>query len=160
MAPKLRVLDNNKELIGILSREQALTLANEQELDLVEVSPNAKPPVCRIMNFGKYQYQIKKQINDAKKKQKKNQVKIIKLRPVTGESDYQVKYKNLTKFLNNGDKVKVLVWFRGREATHKEFGMDILNRIKEETKEFALVEQEAKIDGRQLGMMLAPISKK
>ncbi len=124
------------------------------------MSPNAEPPVCRIMNFGKYQYQIKKQINDAKKKQKKNQVKIIKLRPVTEESDYQVKYKNLTKFLNNGDKVKVLVWFRGREAAHKEFGMDILNRIKEETKEFALVEQEARIDGRQLGMMLAPISKK
>ena len=145
--------------MGILSLSQALELADKQELDLVEISPNAKPPVCKIMNFGKYRYQMKKKSNDAKKRHKKNNVKIIKLRPGTDEADYQVKYKNLVRFLNSGDKVKVLIWFRGREVTHKDIGMNILNRIKEETKEFAQTEQEAKIDGRQLGMMLAPILK-
>lgn len=155
----MRVLGDNKEPLGVLSRIEALELANKEELDLVEVSPNAQPPVCRIMNFGKYQYQMKKQANDAKKRQRKNQVKIIKLRPGTGEADYQVKFKNLVKFLSSGDKVKVLIWFRGREMVHKQIGAVILDRIKEETKEFATVEQEAKIEGRQLGMMLAPALK-
>ena len=146
--------------MGILNLDDALVLAAEAELDLVEISPNAKPPVCKIMNFGKFVYQMKKQASDAKKKQKKNQVKIIKLRPGTDEGDYQVKFKNLIKFLLAGDKVKVLIWFRGREVVHKEIGTAVLDRIKKEVIEFAYVEQEAKIEGRQLGMMLAPISKK
>ncbi len=112
------------------------------------------------MNYGKFLYQQKKQANDAKKRQKKNQVKIIKLRPGTDEGDYQVKFKNLIKFIEAGDKVKVLIWFRGREAAHKDIGLAVLNRIKEEAKEFASVEQEAKSEGRQLGMMLAPSNKK
>ncbi len=129
-------------------------------MDLVEISPNAKPPVCWIVDFGKFQYQQKKQVNNAKKKQKSPQVKIVKLRPGTEEADYQVKYRNLVKFLENGDKVKIIIWFRGREMAHKELGADILDRIKSEIKHIASVEQEAKIEGRQLGMMLAPMAKK
>lgn len=112
------------------------------------------------MNYGKFLYQQKKQANDAKKNHKKNQVKIIKLRPGTDTGDYQVKFKNLVKFIEAGDKVKVLIWFRGREVVHKDIGMAVLDRIIEDAKEFAVVEQTAKIEGRQLGMMLSPISKK
>ncbi|SFV86240.1 Translation initiation factor 3 [hydrothermal vent metagenome] len=129
-------------------------------LDLVEVSPNAKPPVCKIMDFGKYRYEQKKQLSDQKKRQKKNTVKTIKYRPGTEEGDYQIKFKNVVKFLDNGDKVKVSIWFRGREMQHKELGMQMLDRIEKDTEEFANVEQKAKMEGRQLGMMLAPKSKK
>ena len=156
----MRLLGVNKEPLGIVNKDEALKQADELELDLVEISPNAKPPVCRIMNYGKFIYQLKKQANDAKKKHKKNQVKMIKLRPGTDEGDYQIKFKNLTKFLESGDKVKIVVWFRGREAAHKNLGMDVLERIKNETEKFATIEQEAKLEGRQLGMMLAPLSKK
>ncbi len=112
------------------------------------------------MDFGKFQYEQKKQLSDAKKKQKKATVKTIKYRPGTEEGDYQIKFKNLLKFLDNGDKVKVGIWFRGREMQHKELGMEMLNRIEKDTEEFANVEQKAKMEGRQLGMMLAPKSKK
>lgn len=156
----MRLLGVNKEQLGVVSRDEALRQADEIELDLVEISPNANPPVCRIMNYGKFVYQLKKQASDAKKKQKKNQVKMIKLRPGTDEGDYQIKFKNLTKFLESGDKVKIVIWFRGREAAHKNLGMEVLARIKNETEEFAVIEQEAKHEGRQLGMMLAPLSKK
>ncbi len=157
--PQVRLLAKDKAQLGIFSIKEAINLAAQQELDLVEISPNAKPPVCRMMNYGKYLYQLKKQANGARKKQRKNQVKMIKLRPGTDESDYQVKFKNLIKFLNAGDKVKVLVWFRGREAVHKELGMAVLNRIQQESETFAIVEQPPKSEGRQLGMMLAPQSK-
>ena len=112
------------------------------------------------MDFGKFLYEQKKRTNDAKKKQKQTQVKTIKYRPGTEEADYQVKFKNIVKFLENGDKVKVSIWFKGREMTHKEIGMIILDRVAKETEEFAVVEQHAKVEGRQLGMMLAPRSKK
>ena len=135
-------------------------MAESAGLDLVEVSPNAEPPVCKVMDFGKFQYEQKKQLSDAKKKQKKATVKTIKYRPGTEEGDYQIKFKNLLKFLDNGDKVKVGIWFRGREMQHKELGMEMLNRIEKDTEEFANVEQKAKMEGRQLGMMLAPKSKK
>ena len=135
-------------------------MAEEAGLDLVEVSPNAVPPVCKIMDFGKFLYEQKKQKSDAKKKQKKTTVKTVKYRPGTEEGDYQIKFKNLVKFLENGDKVKVSIWFRGREMQHRELGMEILDRIEQETEEFAVVEQKAKMEGRQLGMMLAPKSKK
>jgi translation initiation factor IF-3 len=124
------------------------------------VSPNAKPPVCKIMDFGKYLYELKKQKNDAKKKQKKTQVKTLKYRPGTEDGDYQIKFKKLVEFLENGDKVKIGIWFRGREMQHRELGMEMLNRIEEDTKEFAVVESKAKMEGRQLGMMLSPLSKK
>ncbi len=112
------------------------------------------------MDFGKFQYEMKKRKHDAKKKQKQTQVKIIKYRPSTEEGDYQVKFKKLTKFLENQDKVKVVIWFRGREVLYKDIGMEMIERIKEDTKDFAVVEQEPKMEGRQLGMMLSPVSKK
>ncbi|SFV59778.1 Translation initiation factor 3 [hydrothermal vent metagenome] len=159
-ADQVRTVDSKGEQLGVLKTSKALELAKKQNLDLVEISPNATPPVCKIMDFGKFLYEQKKRTNDAKKKQKQTQVKTIKYRPGTEESDYQVKFRNIVKFLENGDKVKVGIWFRGREMTHRDIGLEILKRIKEETKEFANVEQEAKIEGRQLGMMLAPKSKK
>jgi len=135
-------------------------MAKDARMDLVEVSPNAEPPVCKIMDFGKFLYEQKKQLSDQKRKQKKNTVKTIKYRPGTEEGDYQIKFRNLVKFLENGDKVKVSIWFRGREMQHRELGMEMLDRIEKDTEEFANVEQKAKMEGRQLGMMLAPKSKK
>ena len=146
--------------LGILDIDRAVEMAADAGLDLVEVSPNAEPPVCRVMDFGKYQYELKKQKSDAKKKQKRTHVKMIKYRPGTEEADYQIKFKNLVKFIDNGDKVKVVIWFRGREVQHRELGMEMLDRIEMDCEEFAVVEQRAKMEGRQLGMMLAPKSKK
>ena len=154
------MIDKKGEQVGVLSTDKALEMASDSGLDLVEVSPNADPPVCRIMDFGKYQYELKKQKSDAKKKQRKTHVKMIKYRPGTEEADYQIKFRNLVKFIENGDKVKVVIWFRGREVQHRELGMEMLDRIESETEEFATVEQKAKMEGRQLGMMLAPKSKK
>lgn len=154
------MIGSEGEQIGIISTSQAKEMANDAGLDLVEVSPNAEPPVCKIMDFGKFQYEQKKQQSDARKKQKKTTVKTIKYRPGTEEGDYQIKFRNLLKFLGNGDKVKVSIWFRGREMQHRELGMEILDRIEKDSEEFANVEQKAKMEGRQLGMMLAPKSKK
>ncbi|MFM1547698.1 MAG: translation initiation factor IF-3 [Candidatus Pseudothioglobus sp.] len=159
-SPELRVLNNKGEQLGVLSKDEAIELAINAGLDLVEVSPNADPPVCRIMDFGKFQYELKKQKSDAKKKQKKTQVKMIKYRPGTEEADYQIKFKKLVEFIDNGDKVKVVIWFRGREVQHREIGAQMLDRIEKDTEEFAVLEQRAKMEGRQLGMMLAPKSKK
>lgn len=154
------MIDKKGEQAGVLSLDKALELAVDSGLDLVEVSPNADPPVCRIMDFGKYRYELKKQKSDAKKKQKKTHVKMIKYRPGTEEADYQIKFKKLVEFIDNGDKVKVVIWFRGREVLHRELGMVMLDRIEKDTEEFAVVEQHAKMEGRQLGMMLAPKSMK
>ena len=154
------MINGNGEQQGILDIDQAVEMAANVGLDLVEVSPNAEPPVCRVMDFGKYQYELKKQKSDAKKKQKRTHVKMIKYRPGTEEADYQIKFKNLVKFIDNGDKVKVVIWFRGREVQHRELGMEMLDRIEMDCEEFAVVEQRAKLEGRQLGMMLAPKSKK
>jgi translation initiation factor IF-3 len=156
----VRTIDSKGGQAGVLSTIEALKIAKDAGLDLVEVSPNAEPPVCKVMDFGKYQYAQKKQLSDQKKKQKKTTVKTIKYRPGTEEGDYQIKFRNLVKFLDNGDKVKVSIWFRGREMQHKELGMKMLDRIEKDTEEFANVEQKAKMEGRQLGMMLAPKSKK
>ncbi len=154
------MINGKGEQLGILDIDQAVEMAADAGLDLVEVSPNAEPPVCRVMDFGKYQYEQKKQLSDAKKKQKRTHVKMIKYRPGTEEADYQIKFKNLVKFIDNGDKVKVVIWFRGREVQHRELGMEMLDRIEMDCEEFAVVEQRAKLEGRQLGMMLAPKSKK
>ena len=154
------MINGKGEQLGILDIDQAVEMAADAGLDLVEVSPNAEPPVCRVMDFGKYQYEQKKQKSDAKKKQKRTHIKMIKYRPGTEEADYQIKFKNLVKFIDNGDKVKVVIWFRGREVQHRELGMEMLDRIEMDCEEFAVVEQRAKMEGRQLGMMLAPKSKK
>ena len=146
--------------MGVLSNDEALELAVSAGLDLVEVSPNADPPVCRVMDFGKFQYELKKQKSDAKKKQKKTQVKMIKYRPGTEEADYQIKFRNLVKFLEMETKSKSLFGFVDEKFSIERLGAHMLDRIEKDTEEFAVVEQRAKMEGRQLGMMLAPKSKK
>jgi len=134
-------------------------MAEEAELDLVEIAPLAQPPVCRIMDFGKFKYQEAKRQHEAKLKQKQVQVKEIKFRPGTDENDYQIKMRNLVKFLNEGDKAKITLRFRGREMAHQEIGMRQLERVKADLDEIAVVEQFPKMEGRQLVMMLAPKKK-
>ncbi|MCH9698754.1 MAG: translation initiation factor IF-3 [Gammaproteobacteria bacterium] len=155
-APKVRVIDASGEQAGIMSIGDALRLADNESLDLVEISPNADPPVCRIMDYGKFQFEQNKKQQVAKKKQKQIQVKEIKFRPGTGEGDYQVKLRSLTRFLSDGDKAKVTVRFRGREMAHKDLGMDLMKRIEKDLEEISAVEQHPKQEGRQMVMVLAP----
>ena len=129
-------------------------------MDLVEISPNADPPVCKVMDYGKYQFELNKKLQEAKKKQKKIQIKEIKLRTGTEEGDYQVKLRSLIKFLNEGDKTKITVRFKGRELTHRELGMDLLKRIETDLEEVAAVEQFPKLEGRQMVMVMGPKKKK
>lgn len=142
--------------VGIKSLEEALTLAEEAELDLVEIVPNADPPVCRIMDHGKYLFEQNKKKQAARKKQKQIQVKEVKFRPGTEEGDYEVKLRNLRRFLGHGDKVKITLRFRGREMAHQELGAQMLERIEEDLQELALVEQHPKLEGRQMVMVMAP----
>ncbi len=148
------------EQLGIISLDEAKQIAFEADLDLVEISPNADPPVCRIMNYGKYQFERNKKLQAAKKKQKQIQIKEIKFRPGTEEGDYQVKLRNLTKFLNEGNKTKVTLRFRGREMAHRELGLVLLKRVEKDLEELASVEQFPKMEGRQMVMVLAPLKKK
>jgi len=129
-------------------------------MDLVEISPNADPPVCKVMDYGKYQFELNKKLQAAKKKQKQIQIKEIKFRPGTEEGDYQVKLRSLIKFLNEGDKTKITVRFKGRELTHRELGMDLLKRIETDLEEVAAVEQFPKLEGRQMVMVMGPKKKK
>jgi len=138
---------------------QALQMAEEAGVDLVEIAPLAQPPVCRIMDFGKFKYQEAKRAHEAKLKQKQVQVKEIKFRPGTDDNDYQIKLRNITKFLGEGDKAKITLRYRGREMAHQEIGMRMLERIKADLLEIALVEQFPKMEGRQLVMVLAPSKK-
>jgi translation initiation factor IF-3 len=135
-------------------------MAEEAELDLVEISPNAAPPVCRIMNYGKYRFEQSKKQQEAKKKQKQIQVKEVKFRPGTDEGDYQVKLRNLIRFLNDGDKAKVTLRFRGREMAHQDLGLKLLQRVEEELTEHGVVEQRPRLEGRQMVMVVAPQKKK
>ena len=143
------------EQAGIVALEEAKQIAYEANMDLVEISPNADPPVCRIMDFGKYQFEQNKKQQAAKKKQKQIQVKEIKFRPGTEEGDYQVKLRNLTKFLEEGNKTKITVRSRGREMAHRELGMELLKRREQDLEEFATVEQFPKMEGRQMVMVLS-----
>lgn len=152
----MRVIDQHGEQIGVLPTEEAISLAAGASLDLVEVSPNAEPPVCRIMDFGKYLFEQKKKQNSNKKKQKIIHVKEIKFRPGTDEGDYQIKLRNLVKFLENGDKAKITLRFRGREMAHRELGAQMLERVKKDLEELAVVEQFPKMEGRQMVMVMAP----
>ncbi|WP_058533301.1 translation initiation factor IF-3 [Legionella saoudiensis] len=154
--PEVRLIDVDGNQAGIVSIREALRLAEEAGLDLVEISPTAKPPVCRIMDYGKFLFELSKKQAEAKKRQKQTQVKELKFRPTTEDGDYQVKLRNLIRFLNHGDKVKITLRFRGREMAHQELGMKILERIQQDTAEFAVVEQHAKREGRQLLMVLSP----
>jgi translation initiation factor IF-3 len=148
------------EQLGIMSVRAALQMAEEAGVDLVEIAPMAKPPVCRIMDYGKFKYQEQKRAHEAKLKQKQVQVKEIKLRPGTDENDYQIKLRNMTRFLEEEDKVKVTLRFRGREMAHQEFGMRQLERIKADLDAVGQVEQMPKMEGRQMIMIIAPAKKK
>ena len=155
-AKEVRLIGTNGEQIGIVSLTDAQRRAEEAELDLVEIVPNSDPPVCRVMNYGKFLFDQSKKKQAAKKKQKQIHVKEIKFRPTTEEGDYQVKLRNLIKFLNNGDKVKVTLRFRGREMAHQELGGKMLDRIKVDLDPFGIVEQIPKLEGRQMVMVLSP----
>lgn len=156
----MRLIDQNGEQMGVVPLAQAKKIAEEAELDLVEISPNAAPPVCRIMNYGKYRFEQSKKQQEAKKKQKQIQVKEVKFRPGTDEGDYQVKLRNLIRFLNDGDKAKVTLRFRGREMAHQDLGLKLLQRVEEELTEHGVVEQRPRLEGRQMVMVVAPQKKK
>ncbi len=145
--------------MGILALHEALDLAAGKGLDLVEVSPNAEPPVCRVMDYGKYVFEQNKKSHAAKKKTKQIQIKEVKFRPGTDEGDYQVKLRNLVKFLTNGDKAKVTLRFRGREMAHRDLGAKLLERVRDDLAEHGSVEQFPKMEGRQMTMVLAPKKK-
>jgi translation initiation factor IF-3 len=148
------------EPLGIVTISQALKMAEELELDLVEIAPTAKPPVCKVLDYGKFRYQEQKKAHEAKLKQKQIQVKEIKLRPGTDDNDYQIKLKKLIEFLTEGDKAKITLRFRGREMSHQEFGMRQLERVKSDLEEYGQVEQMPKMEGRQMVMVIAPLKKK
>jgi len=153
------LIDAEGEARGVVPLAEAIQLAYDSDLDLVEVSPTAVPPVCKIMNYGKFKFEQQKKQHEARKKQKQIQVKEIKFRPGTDEGDYQVKLRNLIRFLNDGDKTKITLRFRGREMAHQELGMKLLNRVEEDLKEYGVVEQRPKFEGRQMVMVLAPAKK-
>jgi len=152
----VRVINDDGEQLGIMSAEEALKVAFDAELDLVEIAPNAEPPVCRIMDHGKYLFEENKKRHAAKKKQKQIQVKEIKFRPGTDTGDYQVKLRNLKRFLENGDRVKVTMRFRGREMAHQELGLQLLKRVEEDLVDLGSVEQYPRVEGRQMVMVIAP----
>ncbi|MCU0911665.1 MAG: translation initiation factor IF-3 [Rhodobacteraceae bacterium] len=155
-APEIRLIGAEGENLGVLDPRRALELAEEAGLDLVEISPNATPPVCKIMDFGKYKYETQKREAEARKKQKIIEIKEIKFRPGTDKHDYDVKMRSVLKFLEEGDKVKVTLRFRGREMAHQELGLDLLNRVAADVQEIAKVENMPKLEGRQMVMMIAP----
>ena len=155
----MRLIGVDGEQLGVVAIAVALQKAEEAEVDLVEIAPQAEPPVCRVMDFGKFRYQEQKRTHEAKLKQKQIQVKEVKFRPMTDDGDYKIKLRNLIKFLGEGDKAKVTLRFRGREMAHQEFGFQLLERVKADLEEHAQVEQFPKLEGRQLVMMLGPKKK-
>jgi translation initiation factor IF-3 len=154
---QIRLVSDSGEQLGILSPDEARKIAEERGMDLVEIAPNAEPPVCRLMDYGKYLYASAKKKQESKKKQKQITVKEIKFRPGTDIGDYDIKVRNLTKFLDAGNKVKVTLRFRGREMAHQELGMEMLKRVEEDLKEIGVVDQMPKMEGRQMVMVLAPV---
>lgn len=152
----MRLIDAEGEQVGVVTLEEAQKLAEEAGIDLVEVSPTASPPVCRIMDYGKFLFEENKKRHAAKKKQKQIHIKEVKFRPGTEEGDYQVKLRNLTRFLTNGDKTKVTLRFRGREMAHQELGMKLLKRVEADLTDLAVVEQFPRMEGRQMVMVMAP----
>ena len=159
-APELRLNGPENEPIGIVSLQEALRLAAEHDVDLVEIAPTATPPVCRLMDYGKFKYQEQKKAAEAKAKQHVIDIKEVKFRPGTDEGDYQIKLRNLRRFLEEGDKGKVTLRFRGREITHQELGMRLLERVRDDLADVSVVENMPKLEGRQMIMVLAPKKKK
>ena len=155
-APQVRVVNADGDMVGVIPVEEGVELADDVGLDLVEVSPNADPPVCKILDYGKYKYAEQKKANEARKKQKTIDIKEIKMRPGIDEHDYQVKMRSVRRFLDGGDKVKMTIRFRGREMAHLDLGMKVLDRVREEIDELAKVEQFPRTEGRLMTMVIAP----
>jgi translation initiation factor IF-3 len=151
------LIDHEGANRGVVPTEEAMGIALDAGLDLVEIQPNANPPVCKILDYGRYKYQAQKKAAEARKKQKTVEIKEIKMRPNIDTHDYEVKMRNMLRFFNDGDKVKVTLRFRGREMAHQDLGMKLLNKVREETAEIAKVESSPKLEGRQMVMVLAPI---
>lgn len=160
MAPEVRLTGVDNEPIGVVNINEALRLAGELDVDLVEISATAIPPVCRLMDYGKFKYQEQKKAAEAKSKQKVIEVKEVKFRPGTDDGDYNIKVRNIKRFLEDGDKCKITLRFRGREITHQEIGLALLQRMREELADLIVVEQFPKLEGRQMVMMIAPGKKK
>ena len=155
----MRVIGADGEMVGVLSRDAAIALAEESGMDLVEIQPQADPPVCKIMDFGKFKFEMQKKANEAKKKQKQVEIKELKFRPVTDEGDYQIKMRHIRRFLEDGDKVKVNIRFRGREMSHQELGREMATRIETELGDDIVIESRPRLEGRQMVMMIAPKKK-
>ena len=156
-SPEVQVISSNGENLGILKTNEAISMAKEQDLDLIEIAPNAKPPVCKIIDMGKFKYDAQKKANKAKKKQKKIELKEIKLRPVTEVHDYTFKIKNAKKFLAKGDKVKFTIRFKGRELQHSNLGNELMDKIKQDMQSIGKVELQPKFDGKQMIMVIQPL---
>ena len=154
--PKVRVIDDEGENLGVMYTREAIEQANEKGLNLVEVSPNADPPVCKFLDVGKYSYEAQKKANLARKTQKTQDIKEVKMRPNIDTHDYDVKMRNVHKFIDNGDKVKITLRFRGREMAHQHLGMDLLKQVQDDVAEYAKVEAFPRLEGRQMLMVLAP----
>lgn len=159
-APEIRLVGIDNEPLGVVKLVDAVRMSEEAEVDLVEIAPQADPPVCRLMDYGKFKYQEQKKAHDARLKQKIIQVKEVKFRPGTDEGDYNIKVRNLTRFLEEGDKTKVTLRFRGREMAHQDIGMRLLERVKAELEPVGVVEQFPKMEGRQMIMVIGPKKKK
>jgi len=159
IAPQIRLIGVDGEQLGIFTVRQALEMAEEADVDLVEIAPQAAPPVCRLMDYGKFKYHESKRQHEARLKQKQVQVKEVKFRPGTDEGDYQVKLRNLMRFLQEGDKAKVTLRFRGREITHQELGLALLKRVEADLQDIGVVEQFPKMEGRQMVMVIGPKKK-
>jgi translation initiation factor IF-3 len=156
-SPEVQVIASSGENLGILNTNEAISMAKEEGLDLIEIAPNARPPVCKIIDIGKYKYDAQKKANQAKKKQKKIEVKEIKLRPVTETHDYQFKIKNAQKFISKGDKVKFTIRFKGRELQHSHLGQELMAKIKVDMQEVGKVELDPRFDGKQIIMVIQPL---
>jgi len=157
--PRVRVIGADGEMVGVLSRDEALALAEESGMDLVEIQPNQDPPVCRVMDYGKYRFELQKKAAAAKKKQKIVEIKEVKFRPTTDVGDYSIKLRNVRRFLEEGDKVKVNIRFKGREMSHQELGVEMAKRIETDLAEEAVIESRPRLEGRQMVMMIAPKKK-
>ncbi len=157
--PRVRVIGADGEMVGVLTRDEALRLAEESGMDLVEIQPNAEPPVCRVMDFGKFKFEQQKKAAAAKKKQKQVEIKELKFRPTTDVGDYTIKLRNIRRFLEEGDKVKINIRFKGREMAHQELGLAMAQKIEADLADEVVVEQRPRLEGRQMVMMLSPKKK-
>lgn len=157
--PRVRVIGADGEMVGVLSRDEALRMASDDGLDLVEIQPNADPPVCRIMDFGKFRFEMQKKASAARKKTKQVEIKEVKFRPTTDDGDYAIKLRNMRRFIEEGDKIKITIRFKGREMAHTELGVQMIQRLEEDLKEEVVIESRPRLEGRQMVMMVAPKKK-